>query len=205
MLQIAESYSEKKKRKKMKGVALKVKRPKSKVKKASMEQVKRTSLNQWNEKRMKRAIQEYMTEVEAGKTPKLRFLARAWGVPKSTLQRRVKGVIGGFKHASGRKTLLSSDAEQELADMIMLLSQRGFPLRPIDIQRLAFDFAKANGIAGFSEDKKRAGYYWFQGFMKRHRNLSIRKPESVSAARAAGMNISVINKWFREYETLLSN
>lgn len=52
----------------------------------------------------------------------------------------------------------------------------------------AFDYAKANGIRGFSEAKKMAGYYWFQGFMNRNPNLSIRKPESLSAARVARMN-----------------
>ncbi|KAJ8401643.1 hypothetical protein AAFF_G00379600 [Aldrovandia affinis] len=141
--------------------------------------------------------------MESGKEPKLSFLARAWNVPISTLQRRVKGIISGFSHASGRKPYLPAEAEKELANMLTMLSQRGFPLRTADIKTVAFDYAKANGIQGFSEAKKKAGYYWFQGFMKRNPNLSIRKPESLSAARAAGMNPEVVRKWFRDYEALL--
>lgn len=146
---------------------------------------------------------KFKNDIESGREPKLRFLARAWNVPKSTLQRRVKGVVAGFLHASGRKPLLPPAAEKELADMLMMLSKRGFPLRATDVKTIVFDYAKAKGIKGFSEAKKKAGYYWFQGFMKRNPKLSIRKPESLSAARAAGMNPEVVTKWFEDYEALL--
>lgn len=39
--------------------------------------------------------------------------------------------------------------------------------------------------------------------MKRNPDLSIRKPEALSAARAAGLNPSVVGKWFQQYEDLL--
>ena len=46
---------------------------------------KRKKLNQWRQDRMKRAIEEYR-QIEDGGVPQLRLLARAWNVPKSTLQ-----------------------------------------------------------------------------------------------------------------------
>ena len=64
---------------------------------------------------MEGAIKEYREAVEAGQNPKLRFLARAWNMPKSTLERRVNGKISGSKYASGRKPYLSEAAEKELA------------------------------------------------------------------------------------------
>ncbi|KAK5891584.1 hypothetical protein CgunFtcFv8_018817 [Champsocephalus gunnari] len=45
-------------------------------------------LNQWRQDRMRAAIEEYI--IEDGGVPQLRLLARAWTVPKSTLQHRVK-------------------------------------------------------------------------------------------------------------------
>lgn len=79
-----------------------------------------------------------------------------------------------------------------------MLAERGFPLERCDIRRIAFQYAKINGIPGFS-----AGHYWFEGFMKRNPNLSLRKPESLSAARASGMNLTVVEQWFQTYTSLL--
>ena len=39
-----------------------------------------------------------------------------------------------------------------------------------------------------------------KGFLERHKELSCRKPESLSVARASGLNEQVIDKWFAEYE-----
>lgn len=64
------------------------------------------------------AIEEYEQEVTEGHKPKLRFLARAWNIPKSTLQRRVKGLVSGYRHASGKSPLLSAQAESELASLV---------------------------------------------------------------------------------------
>lgn len=44
-----------------------------------------------------------------------------------------------------------------------------------------------------------AGEDWFAGFMKRNANLSIRKPERTSQARAAAVNRPVINKFYDKY------
>lgn len=107
----------------------------------------------------------------------------------------MKGIISAFSDASGRKSYLPAEADKELANVLTMLSERGLPQRTADIKRFAFDYAKANGI---QEDrgKKKAGYCRFQGFVNQNPNLSIMKPESFSAARAAGMNPEVVGKWF---------
>lgn len=156
-------------------------------------------LNQWSEERMAGAIEEYEQEVTEGHKPKLRFFARAWNIPKSTRQRRVKGLVSGYRHASGKSPLVSAQAESELASLVKMLAERGFPLE----RSIAFQYAKMNGIPGFSAEKQKAGHYWFEGFMKRNPNLSLRKPESLSAARASGMNLTVVEQWFQTYMSLL--
>lgn len=84
--------------------------------------------------------------------------------------------------------------------MIANLGKRGFPLKLDDIRKLAFQFAEKKGIKGFSQITKKAGYRWFQGFLRRNPKLSMRKPEALSAARAAGFNPTVVNKWFEKYK-----
>lgn len=158
-------------------------------------------MNQWSEERMKAAIEEYKAQAESGQKPALRLLARKWNVPKTTLQRRVKGLVEGSEHASGRKPFIPVESERELACLLTLLSERGFSLRKTDVQSLAFEFAKINGIRGFSEEKQKAGYYWFEGFMKRNPGLKIKKPEAISPATK--MNEEELEKWFTMYENTL--
>lgn len=96
---------------------------------------------------------EYREQVETGQAPQLCMIARAWNVPKSTLQWRVKNHVQGYKHASGRKPVLPK-LEKELIKMIKTLSKRGFPLRRKEIQLLAYQYAQANNLPGFSEKKR---------------------------------------------------
>lgn len=91
-----------------------------------------------------------------------------------------------------------------MANVIKTLARRGFPLRRKDIQSLAYQYAEANNLHGFSVKKRRAEQVWFENFMRRNPDLSQRKPEALPAARAAGINPTVIKKWFQEYEDLLS-
>jgi len=56
----------------------------------------------------------------------IRFLARAWNVPRSKLKLRLDGKIEGGKHMSGRKPVLSNKSEAELVSVIKELAQRGF-------------------------------------------------------------------------------
>jgi hypothetical protein len=127
-------------------------------------------INQWNEQRMKLAIEEFHRGAVG-----LRQLARAWNVPKSTLQRRVKGLVQGTCHASGRKCIFNAEEEQELGSLLKTLAQRGFPLTAGKVKQLAFQYAEKKGKEGFSTKKGKAGYYWFQNFIGRQ-HLSLRKP-----------------------------
>ena len=92
--------------------------------------------NQWECGQLKAAVKEYESKVKEGKA-NLRMIARAWNIPKSTLQRCLKGSVTGTAHCSGRKPVLSSAAEKELASVIKLLAARGFPLGMKEVCDLA--------------------------------------------------------------------
>jgi len=154
---------------------------------------KNQMINKWNTEHMKGALEEYHAK---GGNVSVRQLARAWMVPRSTLQQRIGGKVQGSSHMSGRKPLFSTEIENDLLRTIKLLAERGFPLGMKEVRKIAYSYAMSNGIPGFSGKKQAAGYEWLSGFLQRHPKLSIRKPEPLSVARAAGMNKVVVEKWF---------
>lgn len=77
------------------------------------------------------------------------------------------------------------------------------PFTKRDVQQVAFDFAAKNNISGFSKAAGRAGYYWFQNFLKRNPELGMHKSEVLSAVRAAGLNKEVVSQWVNQHESLL--
>ena len=81
-------------------------------------------INKWTENDMKEAINDMRNKIGS-----LRNIADKWGVPKTMLQRRVRGKVEGWKHNSGRKPLFSKEFEKELSETLLKMSSRGFPLR----------------------------------------------------------------------------
>ena len=159
-------------------------------------------LNQWNPESMKNAIKEYQNE---NNQLSMRCIARAWNVPYATLRKRLNGEVTGHTHMSGRPTVLSQQAETELVHLIQDLAAVGFPLTRNEVRELAYAYAEHNNITGFSLNKQKAGYYWFEGFLNRHANLTLKKPEDLSVGRAMAMNKPQITMWFETYNNLLTD
>ncbi|KAI4455561.1 hypothetical protein MML48_9g00005578 [Holotrichia oblita] len=91
--------------------------------------------------------------------------------------------------------------EEELAQHVLKLEERLFGLTISDIRRLAFQLASRNKIPKtFSVSKGMAGKAWFYNFMKRHPYLSLRQPEKISLASAAGFNRRNVNEFFNVLE-----
>ena len=128
-------------------------------------------LNMWRESDMRDALDEW----KAGTHKSIRKLARSWNVPAATLFKRTKKDVLKSEHMSGRNTMLNEAQEAQLVDLITMLSQRGFSSTStkVDIQRLAFQFCKQNGIIVFKNESGTAGRVWFDGFMKRHRDIRL--------------------------------
>lgn len=113
---------------------------------------------------MRGAIDEYQEIVERGQTVNVSFLARAWNIPKVTLQRRISGKVAGSGYASGRKQYLPEDSEKELANLIKLLSKRGFLLNKREVQGIAFIMQRPIMSKAFLKQKALLGITGFEIF-----------------------------------------
>ena len=140
----------------------------------------------------------------------LREAAAAHSVPKSTLARRVIGknkfVTGGKKHLGRFLPDFPPEYEDELAHHIQEMEARFFGLTCQDVRRLAYEFAHKNSIAHrFNVEKEMAGKKWLYGFLKRNTQITLRKPEPTSLARAMGFNKPAVHNFFSLYTAVIQD
>jgi hypothetical protein len=92
-----------------------------------------------------------------------------------------------------------SDAEEEnLENCLKRASDIYYGLSAREVRKFAFECAVALNI-GFPQrwkDMKIAGAEWFTKFLKRHKTLSLRKPEATSISRASSSNKTNVNFFF---------
>jgi len=155
---------------------------------------------QWSEEDAGIAV----AAVEGGMS--LKKAAQDFHVPRTTLRRKLKLKRCGssIKTVLGRPTILKPQQELELVDIILNYEARLFGMTLTDIRRLVFQYCEANKIKhSFNQAHKMAGEDWAAGFLKRHRNLSVRKPEAVSIFRAAGFNREKVSRFYDALEAVM--
>lgn len=167
---------------------------------------KRTTDRQtWSEESMQKAI-------EAVRNKEMGWLvaSKIFGIPQATLRRHALGsnkTLGSNSKGLGRwKPTFPPNVEKELVQHIKFLESRLFGLTRASVQELAFQLAEKNGFAHkFNKNKQKAGQEWMESFLRRNTDISLRKPEATSAARAQAFNRPQVQKNFNLYETLLAS
>lgn len=148
------------------------------------------------------AIREALSAIRSGM--ELKTAAREYGVPAKTLRRHRDGKV----HTPGCLGRFKPDLdeyENVLVGHIQTMERALFGLTPMDVRRLAFDFAEKLEVNHrFNKSTKLAGKDWLRGFLERHPQLSIRKPEATSLARAIGFNRGQVNIFFDVYKDILT-
>jgi len=147
----------------------------------------------WSVDVMKEAVQAVVNGMN------LKSAAREFSVPRNTLRRKVDAQNNGLdvQRVIGKKTVLNVNEEQQLVDLLINMENHLFGLSMQDLRRLVFQFCEKNKIVHpFNKTAEMAGIDWARSFMNRHHNLSIRKPQAMSIARAIGFNREKVNRFF---------
>ncbi|XP_050557910.1 uncharacterized protein LOC118277956 [Spodoptera frugiperda] len=162
---------------------------------------KKTNRGDWAQESMAKAV-DAVIEGKMG----YMLAAKTFSVPQTTLERKVKISRENLAASSSasikvplgpKRPVFTEDEEKELCNYILDMESRLYGLTTKDLKALAYNLAvKNNKPHPFNVQKQEAGKDWIQGFLKRHPELSIRKPESTSAARAAGFNKEVVDQFF---------
>lgn len=142
---------------------------------------------------------------------KLRTAASIYNIKHTTLFYRIKkykeNAIPRNEQFSSKHTVnqvFDNCEEGMLEDYFLKRSRMHYGLTYLQGRQLAYEYATA--LKKCPEKwtaNKMAGTDWMKGFMKRHKVLSLRKPENTSLSRSTSFNRHNVNLFFDNYEKVL--
>ena len=132
-----------------------------------------------------------------------RQAAKQYSVPNTTLCRNVKksllnlGTNNTKKNMGRFKNVLSVAQGEELEKHIKGMGNACYDLTTRDICSLIFEFCSKNKITRpFNQVKQSAGRDFIYNFLKRHPDLSLRKPQGISINRILGCDKDDVQRYF---------
>lgn len=140
------------------------------------------SYRQWSTDTLKRACQA----VHDGKS--VRQAAEEYNIPRSTLHDYISGkVVLGSK--SGPKSYLTSSEEEELMTFLVGMSSVGYSHTVQQVIDIVQNVVNKKGM----EVKVTAS--WWKSFKSRHKDITLRNPETLTHSRIAGSSNSQIEHY----------
>lgn len=158
--------------------------------------IRKTGGPNWTEEQLKDAV----LEVVKGKK-KCFKVAQETGIPRSTIQKRVKHFRkqGDFDNLNkiGGQTVFDGTQEKILATVFQLYESKLLGFTTFEARKIAYDVAvKHNLHHHFNKKEELAGKDWLRGFLSRHPQLSLKKPEHTSTSRAYGFNRQAVMEFY---------
>lgn len=134
----------------------------------------------------------------------LREASRNFNIPRTTLTDIINGKSPMIRQPKGPPPVLGTEGEKKIYDWIMESAACGFPVKKyrllLTVQKIVSD-SKIDAPFG---DDGLPGRSWFEGFMRRHPDLSEKVSEGISKGRSV-VTEECIRKWFRELHSYLKD
>jgi hypothetical protein len=131
---------------------------------------------------------------------KIQAVGKSFNIPSSTLQEGIsKGKTGDPK--LGRNSVFTARQQQNLKKHVMLLAKMFHGLSPVQLRRIAFDFAEKNRIKhNFNRQNGTAGKDWLYNFLRRNPTVSVTKPEDISVNSILGFSQQEVAQFYKNVE-----
>ena len=126
--------------------------------------------------------------------------AKMYNIPTSTLNDRFREKV--TKHGAGRPCRLSDEEEREIVETCLIFGDWGYGIGKKEVLGVVGDYCKWNKIDVFPSGVPKIE--WWRGFLRRHPELSLRKPQALQISRAKAATPQVIDQWFSVLEPLIN-
>ena len=130
-------------------------------------------------------------------------------IPLSTMYRLNRNGPAG---KPGPPTILTAGEEQSLVEHVLLMSNVGLGLTKLDVSRKVLRIVDDGRKHPWKEAGQMPGRDWWEGFLRRHPEISMRSNEKLEKARAKMDNPNVLGDFFdkleaaiREHEVVAAN
>lgn len=153
------------------------------------------------------AIEEAVKEVIAGKQS-INKTALAFGISRAYLAKvtkKAKNTKVDYVHRpnTGNKRIFSITQENSLISYLKTAFKMCHGLTKKQTRELAFQYTEANNICLEKwKNDQIASVEWLCGFMSRHKDLSVKKPESTSLSRATSFNKTNVGTFFEKLTSI---
>lgn len=146
----------------------------------------------------KEALRKALDAMKAGESASK--ASAHYGVPRSTLSDKFSGKQPEEKYAGA--TVLSKDEESKLAQWIIKRAETGFPVVKSELQDTVSIWVKNKNVqTPFSNNIP--GRKWFNGFLRRNPEVSVRIVQNLSERRAK-ITRENLDSWFMEVQEYLT-
>lgn len=126
-----------------------------------------------------------------------------YSIPRSTLVDQLKKEVI-TEPIQGAKPVFNSSQEKELENYILESCRVFYGVTIPQIRKIAYDYAAANRLKNnFNNEHKIAGLDWYYNFMRRHPNISLRRPEATSLNRVTAFNKEETQRFFTNLQDLM--
>ncbi|XP_039278765.1 uncharacterized protein LOC120350249 [Nilaparvata lugens] len=124
------------------------------------------------------------------------------GVPRMTLSDKLSGRTPQVCKL-GRKMVLSSDEEDVLVQWVLSCQTSGLPINSDQlIESIKTLVEKLGKETPFTEDMP--GKRWLEIFLKRHPEISVRKPQKLTLSRSS-ITPEALENWFKEVKEYMTS
>ena len=142
----------------------------------------------------KEQLQQAINAVR-NKSVSIRRAAKQFKVPLATLHDHAVGKYRNRKPKYGRGRALDDDSEAALVRYAVYMSDRGFPLTRAALRSLALGIVKERKIKAPFNMETGPSKKWIRNFLKRHTELSLRKPDDIDSDRSQ-LSQEEVDKYF---------
>jgi hypothetical protein len=150
------------------------------------------------------ALEQALEAIRADRDLSTTRAAKLFGVPKSTLQNRLKnGKTRAISHES--QQLLTSIEEEQLVAYVSRASKLGSPITLPILLELATEIREKRRLTpSTSPPLPPISRRWTERFRDRHPSLKVVLTRSIDSQRANGANYAAIKHYFDELSKVIS-